>query len=64
MMLSMNTKELLLVVTVLGIVTVGSVILPSKDITITQALGQESTVSNSNSTSTTTIDAIGTPLYN
>jgi hypothetical protein len=64
MMLIMNKKELLLVVTVLGIVTVGSVILPSKDITITQALGQESTVSNSNSTSTTTIDAIGTPLYN
>jgi hypothetical protein len=55
----MNSRGLLLattiIVTILGIVTIGS---------ITQALGQESATSNSNNNSTATVDAVGSPLYN
>jgi hypothetical protein len=60
----MNNKELLLAITlivaVLDMATLGSVVLPSVDITLTQ--GQESAMSNSNSTAAR--DAIGSPLYN
>jgi hypothetical protein len=56
----MNNRGLLLattiIATILGIVTVGS---------NTQTLvGQESATSNSNNNSTTTVDAVGSPLYN
>jgi hypothetical protein len=60
----MNNKELLLAITlivaVLDMVTLGSVVLPSVNITLTQ--GQESAMSNSNSTAVR--DAIESPLYN
>jgi hypothetical protein len=60
----MNNKEQLLAITlivaVLDMATLGSVVLPSVDITLTQ--GQESAMSNSNSTAAR--DAIGSPLYN
>jgi hypothetical protein len=62
----MNNKELMLAlttfVTVLGMITIGSVVFPSVNITLTQVLGQESAINNNNST--TTIDAAGSPLYN
>jgi hypothetical protein len=43
-------------------VTLGSVVLPSVNNTLTQTIAQESALSNSNSTAA--IDAIGSPLYN
>lgn len=59
----MNNKALLLgittMVTVLGMVSIGSVVLPSVYDT---AIGQESTMSNSNSAAAR--DAVGSPLYN
>ena len=62
----MNNKALLLAittkVTVLGMVSIGSVVLPSVNNTLTQAIGQESIMSNSNSASVR--DAVGSPLYN
>jgi hypothetical protein len=62
----MNNNELLLVITmiitVLGMVTMGSAVILSSNITITHAVGQESAMSNSNNT--TSIDAAGSPLYN
>ena len=62
----MNNKALLLgittMVTVLGMVSIGSVVLPSVNNTLTQAIGQESIMSNSNSASVR--DAVGSPLYN
>jgi hypothetical protein len=62
----MNNKALLLaittMVTVLGMVSIGSVVLPSVNNTLTQAIGQESTMSNSNSAAAR--DAVGSPLYN
>ncbi|MDQ3840454.1 MAG: hypothetical protein M3297_14435 [Thermoproteota archaeon] len=66
----MNKRELTLattaIITGLGIVTIASVILSSANTIITQALGQESNISNSNSNSNsnTTIGAAGSPLYN
>ncbi|MDQ4018041.1 MAG: hypothetical protein M3129_05815, partial [Thermoproteota archaeon] len=42
-------------------VTLGSVVLPSANNTLTQTIAQESALSNSNSTAA--IDAIGSPLY-
>ncbi len=62
----MNNKPLLLainiLVTVLGMVTLGSIALPSLNITLSQAIGQESVMSNGNNTAA--IDAVGSPLYN
>jgi hypothetical protein len=62
----MNNKALLLSITifvpVLGTVALGSIVLPSVNITLTQAIGQESAMSNSNNTAA--IDAVGSPLYN
>ena len=59
----MNNKALLLgittMVTVLGMVSIGSVVLPS---VYNTAIGQESTMSNSNSA--VARDAVGSPLYN
>ena len=59
----MNNKALLLgiitMVTVLGMVSIGSVVLPS---VYNTAIGQESTMSNSNSAAAR--DAVGSPLYN
>lgn len=59
----MNNKALLLgittLVTVLGMVSIGSVVLPS---VYNTAIGQESTMSNSNSAAAR--DAVGSPLYN
>jgi hypothetical protein len=51
-----------ILVTVLVMVTLRSVVLPSVNITHTQAIGQESAMSNSNGTAA--IDAVGSPLYN
>jgi hypothetical protein len=66
MIVDMNKKALLLtttaIITGLDIVTIGAVILLSTNTAITQALGQESDVSNNNST--TTIDTAGSSLYN
>lgn len=57
----MNNKALLLgittLVTVLGMVSIGSVVLPSVNNT---AIGQESTMSNSNSAAAR--DAVGSPI--
>jgi hypothetical protein len=68
MIVDMNKRELTLsttaIITGLGIVTIASVILSSANTIITQALGQESNISNSNSNSNTTIGAAGSPLYN
>ena len=62
----MNDNELLLVITiiltVLGMVTMGSDVILSSNITITQAVGQESALINSNITAS--IDAAGSTLYN
>jgi hypothetical protein len=62
----MNNKELLLaitlIVTVLEMVTIESAVLLSAGITITQALGQPSAISNTNNTAA--IDAVESPLYN
>jgi hypothetical protein len=62
----MNNKELLLAITLivalLDMVTLGSVVLHSLNITIIQAIGQESAMNSSNSTAAR--DAIGSPLYN
>ena len=59
----MNNKALLLgittMVTVLGMVSIGSVVLPS---VYNTAIGQESTMINSNSAAAR--DSVGSPLYN
>jgi hypothetical protein len=65
MIADMNKKELLLattaIMTGLGIVTIGSVILSPTNTTITQALGQKSATSNYNNSNT---DSAGSALYN
>jgi hypothetical protein len=62
----MNNNELLLaiaiIITVQAIVTMGSAVTLSSNITITQAVGQESAMSNGNNTAS--IGAAGSPLYN
>lgn len=65
MIADMKKKELLTrsaIMTGLGIITIGAVVLSSTNILITQVLGQE--LAASSNISAATIDAAGSPLYN
>ena len=65
MIADMKKKELLTrsaIMTGLGIITIGAVVLSSTNILITQVLGQE--LAAGSNISAATIDAAGSPLYN